>query len=122
MSATRLSPVRLPTTFALLALLASPLAAQSGPEIKFRDKVTVSVGDSVVIYGYRGDCGALPAAGDIDLPSLKTGTLSTGRDGFRDSKRCKGKTPAVEIIFTATTPGREKFELQGDGITVRVKE
>jgi hypothetical protein len=106
----------------LLTLMAPPLAAQSGPEIKFRDKVTVNVGESVVIYGYRGECGALPADADIDLPSLKTGTLSTGRDGFRQSKRCNGKTPAVEIIFTATTPGREKFEIQGDGITVRVKD
>lgn len=113
---------RLLPAFLFASMMASPLAAQSGPDIKFREKVTLSVGESVVIYGYRGDCGALPAAGDIDLPSPKTGTLSTGRDGFRQSKRCNGKTPAVEIIFTATTPGREKFEIQGDGISVRVKD
>ena len=117
-----MSPIRLSFAFGMLALLAAPLAAQSGKEIKFRDKVTLSVGESVVIYGYRGECGALPADGDIELPSPKTGTLTTGKDGFRESKRCKGKTPAVEIIFTATTPGREKIEIQGDGISVRVKD
>lgn len=105
----------------VLASLAAPLAAQSGKEIKFRERVTLDVGQSVVIYGYRGDCGALPTKAQIELPALKTGTLSLGAEGFRNSKRCKGDTPAVEIIFTATTPGRESFEIQGDGITVRVR-
>lgn len=105
-----------------LLLAPAPLAAQSGPEIKDRERVTLDVGESVVIYGYRGDCGALPTAGQVELPVLKTGTLSTGRNGKRNSKRCNGMTPAVEIIFTATTPGREVFELQGDDISVRVRK
>jgi len=100
---------------------AGPLAAQSEGEIKYRERVTVEVGQSVVVYGYRGDCGQLPTAGQVELPTLKTGKLSTGKAGIRTSKRCKGKTPAVEVIFTATTPGRETFELQGDDISVRVK-
>lgn len=113
--------IRLPLACALLALLATPLTAQSGPEIKYRERVTLNVGESIVVYGYRGDCGKLPTSGQVELPTLKTGTLSTGKDGFRNSKRCKGDTPAVEVIFTATTPGRETFELQGDDISVRVR-
>ncbi len=107
-------------TVALLAL-AAPLAAQSTKEIKYRERVTLDLGESVVVYGYRGDCGALPTSGQVELPQLKTGTLSTGKDGIRKSKRCNGMTPAVEVIFTATTPGRETFELQGDEISVRVR-
>jgi hypothetical protein len=115
------TPYRLRAACAGLLLLATPLAAQSAKEIKYRENVTLKVGQSVVVYGYRGDCGQLPTSGQVELPTLQTGTLSTGKAGVRNSKRCNGKTPAVEIIFTATTPGREKFELQGDDITVRVK-
>ncbi|NJS40481.1 MAG: hypothetical protein HC783_17400 [Rhodobacteraceae bacterium] len=121
MSPTRLSPLRLTLAFGALALLVTPLAAQSQREIKYRERVTLNVGESVVVYGYRGDCGQLPTSGQVELPQLKTGTLSTGKDGIRMSKRCNGMTPAVEVIFTATTPGRESFELQGDGISVRVR-
>jgi hypothetical protein len=104
----------------ILLLAATPLAAQE-VEIKYRERVTLNVGESVVIHGYRGECGALPAPAEIKLPALKTGTLSIGREGVRNSNRCDGKTPAVEIIFTATTPGRETFEVQGDDVTVRVR-
>jgi len=68
--------------------------------------VTLDVGDSVVVYRYRGDCGSLPTKTQVELPTLKTGKLSIGKDGIRNSKSCNGKTHAVEIIFTATSPGR----------------
>lgn len=114
---------RLASRLACLALLAlaGPLAAQQGTEIKYRERVTLGTGQSVVVYGIRGDCGKLPTAAQIKLPKLKTGTLSVGKEGFRKSKRCNGNTPAVEVIFTATAPGRETFELQGDSVSVRVK-
>jgi hypothetical protein len=107
-----------------LAILTAtlPLMASAEAEIKYKAKVTVSVGQSVVVYGYRGECGQAPDVGAIDLPTLQTGKLSIGKAGMRDSKRCKGMTPAVEIIFTATAAGKEKFEVQGDDISVRVKE
>ncbi|MGP1356557.1 hypothetical protein [Roseicyclus sp.] len=106
-----------------LALALSPMAAlsQGANEIPYRESVTLSVGESAVIYGYRGECGQLPGAGEVRVPALSTGTLSIGRPGQRQSRRCGGTTPAVEIIFTATTPGRETFELQGDRIRVRVR-
>jgi hypothetical protein len=61
------------------------------------------------------------AKSGIELPALKTGTLSLGKAGVRNSQSCGGPTPAIEVIFTATTKGRESFEVEGDKITVRVK-
>lgn len=113
-----------PFAFAVaLALSLSPMAAlsQGANDIPYRENITLSVGESAVIYGYRGECGQLPAAGAVRVPALSTGTLSIGQPGQRRSQRCGGITPAVEIIFTATTPGRESFELQGDRIRVRVR-
>jgi hypothetical protein len=103
-------------------LAALPFAALAENNIKHRENVTLKVGQSAIIYGHRGPCGEMPTSADIDLPSLKTGTLSVGKAGQRNSKSCKGITPAVEIIFTATTPGREKFEIDGDDFSVRVRE
>lgn len=106
-----------------LTLAFSPVAvlSQSANEIPYRESVTLNVGESAIIYGYRGECGQLPGAGEVRVPALSTGTLSIGRPGQRESRRCGGVTPAVEIIFTATNPGRESFELQGDRIRVRVR-
>ena len=98
---------------------AAPLFAQS--TIDYRERVSLRVGQSAVIYGYRGDCGKEPTAGDVELPQTTTGTLSLGKIGVTNSNRCGGRTPAVDIIFTATKPGRESFELNGDEITVRVR-
>lgn len=112
--------MRVLTGFAVMvAVLSAPTLALA-ETIAYKERVSVSVGQSVVVYGYRGDCGQPPASGAIDLPALKTGTLSVGKAGTKNSGTC-GPTPAVEIIFTATTPGRESFEVQGDKITVRVK-
>ena len=105
----------------ILAGVSAPAVAQSGNEIEYRERVIVNVGESVVIHGIRGECGQLPARGDITLPALTTGTLSVGAEGYRQSQRCNGDTPAVEVIFTATAPGREKFEIEGDPISVRVR-
>ncbi len=107
---------------AVLAVAAVPLSAQSSKRIDYQKSVTVSVGQSVVVHGIRGDCGKLPAKGDITLPALTTGKLSVGAAGIRRSNSCGGDTPAVQVIFTATTPGREKFEVQGDPISVRVRK
>jgi hypothetical protein len=104
---------------ASLTQIAGPASAQT--DIKYLESLSLKVGQSAVIYGYRGDCGQLPARNAVALPPLATGTLTVGKQGIKDSGRC-GLTPAVEIIFTATAPGRESFEVQGDKITVRVKK
>jgi len=113
--------VRILTGFAvILYALAAPTFALS-ETIAYKERVNVGVGESVVVHGARGDCGQAPEKSSIRLPALETGTLSLGKAGTRDSNSCGGPTPAIEVIFTATTPGRESFELFGDTITVRVK-
>lgn len=111
-----------PFSLSILVLCCLPFAAQADANIQSKRNTTLSVGQSAVIYGHRGDCGVLPTADQIDLPALETGTLSVGKAGQKKSTKCKGITPAVEIIFTATTPGKEKFEIDGDDFSVRVKE
>lgn len=108
-------------TSAALCLALGSTALQAQSSIDYVKRLTLKVGESAVVYGYRGECGKAPVASDVELPALATGTLTLGNPGFSDSNRCGGLTPAVEIVFTATTPGRESFELRGDKITVKVK-
>ncbi|MFZ0098519.1 MAG: hypothetical protein WAK98_08550 [Gemmobacter sp.] len=95
--------------------------ADTANDIPHQKSLTLRVGQSAVIYGYRGDCGALPGPGDVTVPALKTGKLSIGKPGQRNSRKCGGVTPAVEIIFTATAPGSDSFKLQGDPIRIKVQ-
>lgn len=117
-----LKPLRVVALGAALAGIGLSALAQTTKRIEYRETVTVNVGQSVVVHGYRGECGKLPAKGDISFPALKTGKLSIGAAGIRLSNRCGGDTPALQVIFTATTAGREKFEVQGDPISVRVRK
>lgn len=104
-----------------LALFLPVAAFAQDNVIEYRERVTLSVGQSAVIHGIRGECGQAPVKSEIELPAIKTGTLSLGKDGRRQSRSCGGPTPAIEVIFTATTKGRESFEVEGDKISVRVK-
>ncbi len=102
-------------------ILATASFADTANDIPHQKSLTLQVGQSAVIYGYRGDCGALPGPGDVKVPALKTGKLSIGKPGQRNSRKCGGVTPAVEIIFTATAPGNDSFKLQGDPIRIKVQ-
>jgi hypothetical protein len=110
------------TAVLAFGLSAFPFTAMAETTIKYRKSVTLQVGQSIVVHGIRGECGENPDLAEIVLPKPKTGELSLGKFGVRQSNRCNGKTPAVEVIFTAKTAGREKFEGEGDDITVRVKD
>jgi hypothetical protein len=103
-------------------LALAPLAISAETTIKYRKSVSVQVGQSVVVHGIRGECGEEPNLSQVTLPKLETGELSLGKMGVRSSNRCGGMTPAVEVIFTATKAGREKFEIEGDDVSVRVKD
>jgi len=103
-----------------LATLPGPATAEGS--IPFVDKLTLRVGESAVIHGIRGDCGKLPAKSQLKPRKLKIGTLTIGREGTRSSRRCGGLTPAVEVIFTATAPGKETFTVEGDRMRVTVTE
>lgn len=99
--------------------------ADHAPIVPFNPVVTMKVGDTRPIYAERGDCGKLPRDWELvesDLPALRTGTFSDGGLARRFSKFCQGLTPARAIVFTATTPGVEEFEIQGDFFKMTVSD
>jgi hypothetical protein len=104
---------------AMMIGLSPTLGATQTNIIANRDDFRLTVGQSIVFYGYVGECGVAP--GRVQLPQLRTGTLSVGRLGQRNSRRCGGVTPAVEIIFTATQPGTEGFRINEDRFIARVR-
>ena len=95
--------------------------------ISYRDAVTVQVGQSVVVHGLRGECGALPTAARIAEATTnlnaqtRLGTFSFGAEGVRRSGACNGSTPALQTIFTATTPGQETLRVHGDPVRITVR-
>lgn len=105
-------------TLLALGLPASAGLAQSA-DIPNLNTIELSVGQSVVFYGYVGECGAPPT--QVRLPQVRVGTLSVGRIGARQSRRCGGRTPAVEIVFTATRAGTENFRINEDRFTATIR-
>ncbi|MEM8658833.1 MAG: hypothetical protein AAGF22_12135 [Pseudomonadota bacterium] len=106
----------------LLILLATPSLADPNNRIPLERNVEISVGQSMIVNGARGDCGARPANLDLNRTrDTKTGTLSLGKWGVKRSRTCGGWTPAIEVIFTAKRNGRETIEVNGDKINVHVK-
>ena len=108
----------------VLSLLATPvLAADSDNKIKGSQKVSMKVGQSKVIWGWRGECGKRPTGINKNRTrNTELGTLSIGDWGVFKSRTCGGWTPAVEIVFTAKSAGREVITTQFDQkITVTVK-
>ena len=99
----------------------SPVVALDGPEIPWVRDVSLNVGESQVIYGYRGDCGQAPVLSSVRVPATKTGKISFGKKGWRNSNSCGGETPAMQLVFTATQKGREQIKIQGDTIKINVK-
>ena len=97
----------------------SPALAFAQAAIPNLNDFRVTVGQSVVFYGFVGECGVAPTR--VQLPRLRTGTLSVGRVGQRNSRRCGGMTTAVEIIFTATQTGTEGFRINEDRFIARVR-
>lgn len=110
---------------ALVLMLGTPAAilAQSSDlsVIEYRPTVRVSVGQSVVVHGYRGDCGALPDKAAFVPPKLTTGRLVLGKVGVRESQSCRGTTPAYAVVFIAERPGSEAIKLFGDRIRLIVR-
>ncbi|MGX9356758.1 hypothetical protein ACS3SW_16810 [Roseobacteraceae bacterium S113] len=92
--------------------------------IPWRNNVVLRVGDTEVIHGARGACGELPESNQIIRASfpktLRHGELDVGMLGARKSAICGGPTPAVEILYKATSPGVDEFVLYGNQMRVRV--
>ena len=109
------------TALTLAAGAGMPAFAETGPKIEYQSKVTLKVGESVIVHGIRGDCGKAPAKSALKVPASKTGKFSIGKLGWRESGKCNGATPAVQVIFTAVTPGKETVKVEGDAIKITVK-
>lgn len=103
--------------FLLTSLLAvSPaFAGDADNPIKGLNDVAMKVGQSKVIWGWRGECGKRPKGVDRKRTrGTKLGVLSNGKWGVFKSRSCGGMTPAVEIIFTAKKKGSEVITTQFD--------
>ena len=112
--------IRLAVLFSILAV--APVNANENNRIQTLKKVELKVGQSKIVNGFRGECGERPKNIDKNRTrDTKLGTLSIGNWGMKKSGRCKGWTPAVEIIFKAKKTGRETIEVNGDKIRVTVK-
>ena len=108
----------------ILACFLVPAAALANPnnQIPFNKSVELNVGQSMVVHGYRGECGKRPENVDPKRTrATKLGVLSNGKWGVTKSRKCGGWTPAVEIIFTANKKGRETIKVSGENIKVRVR-
>ncbi|MEL6522725.1 MAG: hypothetical protein AAFQ66_17285 [Pseudomonadota bacterium] len=97
-------------------LAASPaFAGDADNRIKGLSEVKMKVGQSKVIWGWRGECGKRPNGVDRSRTrATKLGVLSNGKWGVFKSRTCGGWTPAVEIIFTARKKGSEIITTQFD--------
>lgn len=103
-------------------LLAIPTGVSA--EIAFNKKVSLKVGQSIVLKGVRGDCDAkrAPAFSNLRrLPRPKTGVLKDGGAGTVTSDSCKKKVPARAIKFKATKPGKERITIYRDKFSITVK-
>ncbi|MEO3997669.1 hypothetical protein [Mesorhizobium sp. CAU 1732] len=101
------------------------LVPADAPLVEYSPEFRIAVGESRIIHSERGDCGKLPRDWpDVanSLPVTQTGTFSDGGLARRNSKFCKGETPARAIVFTATQAGVEEFLIQGDFFRITVAE
>lgn len=103
-------------------MAANSALADTDNQIPLHRSIELTVGQSMVVHGFRGECGKRPQNVDPDRTrATKLGVLSNGKWGVTNSRRCGGWTPAVEIIFTANKKGRETIEVAGESIRVRVR-
>ncbi len=99
--------------------------AENVPFVVYQPELQMTVGESRIIHGERGDCGKMPREWSDVWNGLSPSALGTYSDGGlvrRNSKYCKGITPARGIRFTATTPGTETLHVSGDMIKLTVVE
>ena len=102
-------------TLAFLLAAGPAIAADSDNKIKGSKDVSMKVGQSKVIWGWRGECGERPTGIDPKRTrATELGVLSIGTWGVFKSRTCGGWTPAVEIVFTAKKAGREVITTQFD--------
>ncbi len=113
-------------TTLIIAMSSTFAIAGNDNRVPYLDRVTVSVGDRIVVHGLRGECGQYPKKSEISamemrFSDIKVGKIVAGKKGIRKSRSCGGNTPVVEAVFVAQKKGRVKIKLFGDSISIRVK-
>lgn len=115
--------MRLSLAAAASAFLVALSAPSDAKDMPYSSKVSVKVGQSVLVMSIRHkDCGAPARAFSHykpQLPKSKLGTFSDG--GVGTSSRCKAVVPARGVIFTVKKPGTERLRLMGDPVSITVK-
>lgn len=112
--------IRLILAFSLLA--AASTKANENNRIPTLTNVELAVGQSIIVNGFRGECGERPKNVDPNRTrDTKLGTLSVGAWGMKRSRTCNGWTPAIEVIFKAKKVGSETIDVNGDNIDITVK-
>lgn len=117
------------SSLAAAAVLASAAlfvaGAAKAEQFGYKRDVSMKVGQTVVLKGVRADCAAKApltwAKIRGNLPKSKLGTFSDGGVGTTRSNACKGVVPARGVRFTATTAGREAFNVYNDPIVLSVR-
>ena len=115
------SITRIVFAFVLSALVATPSHAA---DFKYRSKISLKTGQSVVIKGVRHDnCGkTAPGWGRVKggLPRSRLGVFGDGGTGTVDSKSCGGRVAARGVKFTARQPGQETLTIYDDRVSITV--
>ncbi|MEX0408345.1 hypothetical protein ABGN05_22040 [Aquibium sp. LZ166] len=112
------------TVAVVIAATVTFVGLAAAGDIRYRKSVTLSIGQSTVIHGARGNCGE-PAPSwarvKAHLPHIAVARYSDGDLGTRNSNSCGGPTPARAVVVTGVKQGSEKIVLFGDPITITVK-
>lgn len=114
-------PLSLARAFFPLLLIGLGSATAAETPIEWQKSVTLRVGQAAIVHSIRGACGKPPGKELLKPKTFKTGHTSFGRLGVRTSRSCGGLTPAVEVIFTATAPGKETIVIADDPVKITVK-
>ncbi|PCI05472.1 MAG: hypothetical protein COB78_02395 [Hyphomicrobiales bacterium] len=111
--------------FLVAVSLSFTIGEARAENFKYYTKVTLVVGDSIILKGVRGrKCGKkAPGWGWIwkKLPKSKTGSFSNGGKGTVLSNSCGGTVGARGVKFTAKKAGRERLKIYGDTVHIIVK-
>lgn len=106
----------------VVLMVGTTAVADQNNQIPTHRSVELKVGQSIVVNGFRGECGKRPTNVDPKRTrTTKLGVLSNGKWGVTKSRTCGGWTPAVEVIFTAKKKGRETIEVVRTKIKVTVR-
>lgn len=101
-----------------------PLSTQAA-NFKYRKRVTLSVGKSIVLKGVRSyNCGRKGSSWKRirrGLPRSRLGVFVDGGSGTTISRRCGGKVGARGVRFIAKRPGKETLTIYKDRVSITVR-